>query len=430
MTGQMLERSAFVDSNHSNHRSEEAIQNHLRLAKQWEDTVDRVRRIPEFENFLRRIPFSQLRQVASEEGPVVVINLSQYRCDALIVAHDGPVQLVRLPSLHLTDVRSRASTFRNAAISWHQCAITDKEFEQQHLYPILRYLWTTVVHPVVDTLGYMNPQLHAKPRIWWCPTGPLTFLPLHAAGPYDKNGPDIMQRIIFSYVTTLAALARARSRPSPAKTKMLSIGVTQTPYAPQMRTLPKIGAEIDVIRTVTLTHQLQGRQLRDEAATVDDVTSLLRDFNFIHFACHGLQIQDRPMDSVLYLGNDSLSLARIASLRLGDAEFAFLSACHTAGGSQVLPDEAMHIAAGMQVAGYRTVVGTMWSMPDWVGPEIAPEFYGRLFRGPGDDDPSISSCRSSSRVPGALREALLALRARKDRKFPAAVWANFISIGV
>ena len=89
----------------------------------------------------------------------------------------------------------------------------------------------------------------------------------------------------------------------------------------------------------------------------------------------------------------------------------------------------MHIAAGMQVAGYRTVVGMTGSMPDWVGPEIAPEFYGRLFRGPGGDDPSIPSC-SSSRVPGALREALLALRARKDRKFPAAVWANFISIGV
>lgn len=131
------------------------------------------------------------------------------------------------------------------------------------------------------------------------------------------------------------------------------------------------------------------------------------------------------MDSVLYLGDGGLSLSRIASLRLADAEFAFLSACRSASGSDSLPDEAMHIAAAMQVAGYRSVVATMWSMLDSVGPEIVPEFYGRLLKAPDVDVSSPSSGAAAS-----LREAVISLRMRKgpDQKILTIAWANFISI--
>ena len=56
----------------------------------------------------------------------------------------------------------------------------------------------------------------------------------------------------------------------------------------------------------------------------------------------------------------------------------------------MLPDEAMHIAAGMQVAGYRNVVGTMWSMLDKAGLEIVTQFYDRLLQAPDVD--VASSC--------------------------------------
>ncbi|KAH9007867.1 hypothetical protein EDB84DRAFT_1247689, partial [Lactarius hengduanensis] len=58
-----------------------------------------------------------------------------------------------------------------------------------------------------------------------------------------------------------------------------------------------------------------------------------------------------------------LTLLDIVRSDLPTAEFAFLSACHTAEvteGSVV--DEGLHLAAAVQCCGFRSVVGTMWAM--------------------------------------------------------------------
>ena len=60
------------------------IHPHRQLAHEWEETVQKVRELPEFEHFLRRKPYSQLRQAAAV-GPVVVLNASALRSDALIL---------------------------------------------------------------------------------------------------------------------------------------------------------------------------------------------------------------------------------------------------------------------------------------------------------------------------------------------------------
>jgi CHAT domain-containing protein len=265
----------------------------------------------------------------------------------------------------------------------------------------------------------MEPQHQSTPHIWWCPTGPLTFLPIHAAGPYNKSGPDIMQRVISSYTPTLMALARARDRCPPNPAKMLAIGVTQTPYQSALCPLPSVKPEIESVSAIAISQQIPLHTVHDSDATVEKVISSLKEFNVVHFACHAHQDQSTPMDSVLYLGDGPLLLSRIASLRLTDVETAFLSACRTAGGSDILPEEAMHIAAGMQMAGYRSVVATMWTMPDSVGPTLVREFYGRVLQGSDVD---------ASRVAGALREAVLVLR--KDKNVPLAAWATFVSMGI
>jgi CHAT domain-containing protein len=206
---------------------------------------------------------------------------------------------------------------------------------------------------------------------------------------------------------------------------MLAIGVTETPYAAELSKLSNVSSEIEKVCENASKHQVPVVQIQDKDATVDKTISLLKDYNIVHFSCHGQQDQNVPMNSALYLGNDRLSLSQIASLRLSDAQIAFLSACRTASGSELLTDEAIHIAAGMQVAGYRSVVATMWSMPDWIGPEIVSEFYDRLFE---SSDTNTSS--SSSGAAAALRGAMIALRLRKDVKVSAAVWVNFICIGI
>jgi hypothetical protein len=54
-------------------------------------------------------------------------------------------------------------------------------------------------------------------------------------------------------------------------------------------------------------------------------------------------------------GNDSLDIKKSMPL-------AFLSACETAKGDRVVPDEAMHLAATLLFAGFRGVVATMWQV--------------------------------------------------------------------
>ena len=46
------------------------------------------------------------------------------------------------------------------------------------------------------------------PRIWWCATGPLAFLPIHAAGIYNNGMAryDISDYAVSSYTPTLNAL--------------------------------------------------------------------------------------------------------------------------------------------------------------------------------------------------------------------------------
>ena len=60
---------------------------------------------------------------------------------------------------------------------------------------------------------------------------------------------------------------------------------------------------------------------------------------------------------------------------LQNAQFTYLSACHTTVGDEESPDEVIHLAAAMQFAGFRSVIGTMWAVDDGHATEITFRFY-------------------------------------------------------
>ncbi|KAG1873811.1 CHAT domain-containing protein [Suillus subluteus] len=62
------------------------------------------------------------------------------------------------------------------------------------------------------------------------------------------------------------------------------------------------------------------------------------------------------------------------------AEFAFLSACHTAVGDEETPDEVIHLAAGLQFSGFKSVVGTLWEVDDSVAKHVVEAFYTYMFK--------------------------------------------------
>jgi len=96
--------------------------------------------------------------------------------------------------------------------------------------------------------------------------------------------------------------------------------------------------------------------------------------------------------------------------RFSDAEFefAFLSACHSAAvDANDTPDEVIHLAAALQFCGFRSVVGTLWSMFDVDGPNVVEDFYRHMFRKEG-----IRDFRDSAR---ALNHATGRMRLRRIR---------------
>jgi CHAT domain-containing protein len=122
-------------------------------------------------------------------------------------------------------------------------------------------------------------------------------------------------------------------------------------------------------------------KLMESSATVQDVVKGMQECACLHFACHGIQNISAPMERALLLaGNEHLTLSKISRLSLPHAKLAYLSACQTATGAENLSEEAVHLTAGMLLAGYHGVVGTMWSIRDGDAPEVADAVYAHLFK--------------------------------------------------
>ncbi len=188
------------------------------LADELDMVIARIREFPGLQRFLLPPTVSEIVAQTSD-GPIALINISQYRCDALLLRAQG-VHVVSLPGLSLDAVRKRTETFLTALDVIHEPHQTSTERSQaeKSIREILGWLWDTVTEPVLNELG-----LHATPgpkepwpRIWWIPTGLLGLLPLHAAGYHETHNLHerraVIDRVVSSYTPTMRALAHSRSK--------------------------------------------------------------------------------------------------------------------------------------------------------------------------------------------------------------------------
>lgn len=386
------------------------------LVERWETLLADARAVPGFADFLGTAPFETLRTAAAD-GAVVIVNVAQPRCDALIVRRAG-VRSIRLPWLTLHSVRRRAAGLLGAITEMetgaHGPATTNL---RQTLGAMSRWLWDTVAAPVLDALDADDPDRTAPHRVWWCPTGPLTLLPLHAAGRYGKTGPrrgrrpTVPDRTVSSYTTSLTALLRAnRPRAAEGAASLVTVGM---PHTEGKADLPAVARELDHVgATVPGARSLVGA-----AATPDAVLAELRRHRSAHFACHATQDVAEPSRSALHLAGGDLSVRQLATLDLTDAELAYLSACRTAGGSMDLADEAINLAAALQLAGYRNVIGTLWSVSDQHAAAVANSVYRAITPTGG----------TAGDYAAALASATAELRARHPDR--PDIWAPFVHLG-
>ncbi|OCB91463.1 TPR-like protein [Sanghuangporus baumii] len=388
-----------------------------KLTEEQEVIINAIRELPEFEDFLRAAPFESLKEAASE-GPVIVLNHSSFRCDALIItsSQETPCVCIPLDNVFYSD---SIELHKELVKGRKKFGLRSKKYDGI-LRRVMKTLWDRVVSKVIQKLKEL--RVNGGSRIWWCATSVLSAFPFHAAGPYegaDGRMKYLLDDYVSSYIPTLASLIHARYGVQNGSEKMLFVADT---------TLPSAKKERDWI--CRSRRRLIDKQLLDDHATPEEVLRLLPWAQWVHFTCHG-QLGKEPFNSSLKLPGGKLTLLDIARANLPNAEFAFLSACHTAEqGPKFALDEALHLAAAMQFCGFRSVVGTMWKLLDRDGPFLARFVYGHMMLDLEEGEVRFK------RAAEAVRGAALSLRDQGDEgpdgykvDIMAERWVNLVHIG-
>ncbi|MFF2210878.1 CHAT domain-containing protein [Streptomyces antibioticus] len=364
----------------------------------------RIREVPGHERFMSGLRDEELL-AESARGPIVVLNLSALRTDALVVRPDG-VTVVPLPAVTPERVGALVDTFLTAA-----------EDPEEHggtaMLDALAWLWDHLAEPVLAVAAPPPGPDGPLPRLWWCPTGPLSHLPLHAAGHHlADDGRTVLDRVVSSYTPTITALSRVRARrttPS-AGAGLLAVAVGRTASGTEVP-LPGAHSEAAAVAAIHPATTV----LADGEATRARLLAELPRHPRAHFTCHTRSDPRSPSLSrlVLHEADDELTVGDIARLDLSSVELAYLSTCDAARPGAEIPDESVHIAGAFLIAGYPDVVGTLWPMPDATGRRLARHFHRRLAEG---DDPARALHRTT-------------IRARRNAPGLPVGWANLVHIG-
>ncbi|KAK6507943.1 hypothetical protein TWF481_006363 [Arthrobotrys musiformis] len=314
------------------------------------------------------------------EDKLVVVNVSKYRCDAILV-EKGRIELVPLTLLDQQVIDANARTLRSGGES---------------SWGVLEWLWEAVALPILREFKIYEPLTKTQgrssgsqdkgkshtaktarlgedqlPHIWWITTGQLTQLPIHAAGKhFERSNETVLDCTISSYSDSVKCFIERRREAATRETnlsaKALVVSMPKTPGYSSLSFAEKEATTVtDICRSLDLI--IQNSNLRRER---DEVLEGLRDCQIFHFAGHGFSDPTNPSQSRLLLHDwreSPLTVEKIQALNLQNSGpfLAYLSACST-GSSKImtLSDENIHLVNAFQAVGFQNVVGTLWEVND------------------------------------------------------------------
>lgn len=419
---------------------ERVLRDRRTLAGEFDAIRTQIRALNGFATFGLPPSAEELRAEAAQ-GPVVVFITGLFRCDALLLTGDR-ITTITLPGITVDALVGQVRSFHEAVRATADPGATpaDQGAAQVRMCEVLAWLWDTTTGPVLQALGYDHQPAAGErwPRVWWAPGGLLGLLPIHAAGyhqgaPGERDRPAVMDRVISSYTPTVRALRysrqQARAADDSAGSRSLIVAMPTTPGLPG-GALPGVQAEVDRLRAllprpVVLAEPESGQHpcAAEHLPTRTNVLAQLSGCAIAHFACHGASNPADPSKSLLLLrdhATDPFTVASLGPVNLSHAQLAYLSACQTAAvPADGLVDEAIHLATAFQLAGFPSVVGTLWEITETAAVNIAAAFYARLRTGQDTLD--------TGQAAAALHHCI---RARRDR-YPARpfLWAGYLHAG-
>ncbi|KAL5598291.1 hypothetical protein FOBRF1_012084 [Fusarium oxysporum] len=404
----------------------EARLNRYREAEhEFRSIIENIRTQQGFGNFLRLPTLSDLK-AAADVGPIIVINMSPYGCDAFLVTCKE-VFSIQLPALSIGEVQENVDSLKSS---------------HSTLTSVLAWLWDVVAHPCLQSLGLESATSidNKWQRVWWIPTGLLTELPIHAAGRHFGGSQDtVLDRAVSSYGSSIKAIIQGRQRKNIALSTeaedALLVGMLETPKQPILRFAAR---EVSLVNKL-LTSQpigMPSQLVQPPHQSRSYVLEHLRSCKIFHFAGHGESHPSEPTSSRLLLADwetHSLTVGDLRDLRLQENSpyLAYLSACST-GTNKFAPlvDESVHLISACQLAGFRNVIGTLWEVNDEYCVYAAREVYKSIGElGFTDEAVAVGTHKAVRLLQDLTRSEYVRPGYARRLEGDPSIWAAYIHFG-
>ncbi|NES65662.1 MAG: CHAT domain-containing protein [Okeania sp. SIO2D1] len=133
------------------------------------------------------------------------------------------------------------------------------------------------------------------------------------------------------------------------------------------------GEQISQLFNIPETNRLRGKT----QATRSNYQQLANTVQLLHSCHHASSRLDKPLESVLKLGDGNITLGQLMSpgWRLPNLSDVFLSCCETGLGTPQITDDILTLATGFLCAGARSVINTLWSVDDLATALVSIFYY-------------------------------------------------------
>ncbi len=210
-------------------------------------------------------------------------------------------------------------------------------------------------------------------RICFIPHGPLYYLPFAAM---SYKGQYLVDGFSIFYLPGAGVLKYVMKKQPSGGLNVLAFG--NPDLGNKQLDLPYAEAEVENIKKIIP----QTKVYLKAEATKNKVKELLSNYDIVHFATHGLFIEEAPMNSGLLLaagahGDGRLTAAEIFTLQFKGRAIV-MSACKTALGLSSTGTEIMGLNRAFLYAGSPSVVATLWNIEDKSTAVFMETFYKNL----------------------------------------------------
>ncbi len=251
-------------------------------------------------------------------------------------------------------------------------------------------------------------------------TVPFEALPLNVKAATDFSNADfLVEKYSISYEFSTSLMLQKTK--NPVRQNAASIYLCAPIQFPQKDNLSELpGTEQEVTTIASLFGTSSHIAKFQEANETTIKTAKLSDYDYLHFATHGIVDETEPELSRIFLNAGSqddgnLFSGEIFNLQL-KAELAVLSACQTGLGKLSKGEGVIGLSRALTYAGAKSIVVSFWSVADESTSELMTEFYKTLLQ---NKDENFAK---------ALRQSKLKLINSQNFKAPY-YWAPFVLIG-